>query len=102
MKNYLCCLTLIVLLFVGQVNAQNLIQPDKSNLDFPEVPRISAFEAYTKYKAGKAILVQAGGEAYERRHILGAHEVNSEKVSRAQIPLPNFPMKGLEIYTYCY
>jgi hypothetical protein len=102
MKNYLCCLFLIILVLVGQVYAQNIIQPDKNNLDFPEVPRISAFEAYQKYKAGKAILVQAGGEGYERRHILGAHDVNGEKVGQGQIPLPNFPMRGLEIYTYCY
>jgi hypothetical protein len=72
-------------------------------VDFPEVPRISAYQAYLKYKAGEAILIQAGGERYEGRHIMGAvNMVSAERVVRGEIKLPNFPRKGIEIYTYCY
>ena len=102
MKNYLFCLLLIFLILAGRVHAQNIIQPINNDLDFPEVPRIPAYEAYKQYKAGKAIIIQAGGESYEKRHIMGARYVDSEKVSQGKIPLPNFPMRGLEIYTYCY
>jgi len=102
MKNCLFCLSLLIFLFVGSVYAKNIMQPEKNDLDYPEVPRISAYEAYKQYKAGKAIIIHAGGASYEKRHILGSHDSDSEKVRHGQIPLPNFPMAGLEIYTYCY
>lgn len=102
MKTCLFSLLFVILLLIGSVHAQNIVQPAQKILDFPEVPRISAFEAYQKYKAGKAIIIHAGGELYERRHIMGAHDVNADAVILGQTPLPNFPMKGLDLYTYCH
>ncbi len=74
----------------------------RQGLDFPEVPRASAYEAYVKYKTGKAIIIQAGGEVYKRRHILGALEISQEEVRKGEIRLPKLPRKGIEIFTYCY
>ncbi len=73
-----------------------------SAVDYPDVPRISALEAYTKYKAGKAIIIQAGGEAYEKRHIVGAYNVPEGRVSHGDVQLPNFPDSGVEIFVYCF
>jgi hypothetical protein len=89
----------------GQVHAQTQspFQRDfKEEPNFPEVPRISAYEAYIKYKSGKAIIIQAGGEAYERRHILGAFNVDGDGVYFKGKKLPNFPKSGVEIFIYCY
>ena len=72
------------------------------NIDCPEVPRVSAYEAYAKFKAGKAIIIQAGGEAYKKRHILGALEIGQEAVRKGKIRLPKLPRIGIEIFTYCY
>ena len=103
MKNCLFFLCCIISLLVIPVYAQNLIQTEKKDVDFPEVPRISAHEAYQQYKAGKAIIIHAGGESFEKRHIMGAHDVSAHKVvTKGEIPLPHFPMRGLDIYTYCY
>jgi hypothetical protein len=77
-------------------------QEDRS-VDYPDVPRVTAYEAYTKYKAGQAIIIQAAGaESYGRRHILGAYHVDGEALRRGEVELPNFPMEGIEIFTYCY
>ncbi len=76
---------------------------ERSSVDYPEVPRISAYEASLNYKAGKAILVQAGGEVFERRHIVGAFDLMfTEDVTSGKVQIPNFPAEGIEIYTYCY
>lgn len=74
----------------------------KNNVDFPEVPRVSAFEAYKKYNAGKAIIMQCGGESFKKRHIIGALNIPSRAVRHEKMKLPNFPRKGIEIFTYCY
>lgn len=97
MKNYILFISIIFLFFAVPIYAQN-----QSQVDFPEVPRISAYKAYIKYKSGKAIIIHAGGEVFESRHILGAFNVHGEAVSRGEIELPNFPMTGIEIFTYCY
>jgi hypothetical protein len=79
-------------------------QKDRS-VDFPDVPRVTAYEAYTKYKAGQAIIVQAGGEDYERRHIVGTYgnkNISGEGLRQGKTELPNFPFDGIEIFTYCY
>lgn len=68
----------------------------------PEIPRVSAYEAYLKYKAGKAIIFQAGGCNYEDRHILGAFNIGAGAVRKGEIKLPKLPKKGIEIFTYCY
>jgi hypothetical protein len=102
MKHCLAHLSLMFLLLASSVYAQNMIELSRDDVDFPEVPRISAYEAYKQYKAGKAILIQAGGTSFEKRHIMGAYELDSESVRKGRIPLPSFPMRGIDIYTYCY
>lgn len=98
MKKYiLFFVPTILFLLTVQIDAQN-----QSQVDFPDVPRVSAYEAYVKYKSGKAIIVQSGGEAYDRRHIVGAFNVGQESVFRGETKLPNFPKEGIEIFTYCY
>ena len=101
MKKYVLFVSLILLFLAGQINGQIKI-PSKGEVDFPEVPRVSAYEAYLKYKEGKAIIVQCGGEAYDRRHIVGAFSVSPDSVYKGEIKLPNFPTEGIEIFTYCY
>jgi hypothetical protein len=101
MKHLLFIFAIFVSLVV-QADAQNPIRSNSRAVDYPEVPRVSAYEAYVKYKAGKAIIIHAGGEAFERRHIIGAFYVSLDALSKGEIKLPNFPKNGSEIFTYCY
>ncbi len=96
-KWFLFSVPMILFLLAAQIDAQN-----QSKVDFPEVPRVSAYEAYVKYKSGKAIIVQCGGEAYGSRHIVGAFSVSQDGVFKGESKLPNFPKEGIEIFTYCY
>ena len=92
-------LMVIVFFFLSiQIKAQTKMQPQEHKVDYPEVPRVSAYEAYVTYKDGKAIILHAGGDAYSRRHILGAF--NLEKYNDQL--LLKFPKQGIEIFTYCY
>jgi hypothetical protein len=84
---FLVFVPIILFLLAGQINAQ-----DQDEVDFPDV----------KFKAGKAIIIQAGGESFERRHVMGAIPVNQLAVFKGEIELPNFPKTGVEIFTYCY
>jgi hypothetical protein len=96
----------ILLLFSNHIYAQNQLGQFKSQTgdtrEHQEVPRISAYEAYQKYKAGKAYIIQAGGATFEKRHILGAFNVDEELIKRGTIALPPFPRSGIELFTYCY
>ena len=100
MKKFIL-LTFLVLALQIDTQAQT---PSNSRVKVahPEVPRVSAYEAYLKYKAGNAIIIHAGGESYQRRHILRAFDVNQELVRLGKIKLPKFPRKKIEIFTYCY
>ncbi len=71
-------------------------------LDYPEIPRVSAYEAYLKFKAGKAIIVHAGGFNYQLKHILASLDIDQESVRKGIIKLPRLPSRGVEIFTYCY
>lgn len=93
-KCFLFFVPMILLFLAAQVDAQ-----DQSQADYPWVPRISAYEAYIKYKAGEAIIMHGGGELYSRRHIVGAFDL--DKKDRDKL-LPKFPKEGIEIFTYCY
>jgi hypothetical protein len=74
--------------------------PNPQNaVDYPWVPRVSAYEAYVKYKAGKAIILHGGGQKYELRHIVGAYNMDFKPRESA---LKKLPKKGIEIFTYCY
>lgn len=64
MNKYLCSLLLSILIFASQGAAQ---------IKLPEVRRIDAKMAHLKYKAGRAILVDAmGPKTFAKKHILGS------------------------------
>ena len=90
---FLSFVPIILFLLAAQIDAQG-----RKQVDYAWIPRVSAFEAYGKYKDGKAIILHAGGEAYKLRHIVGAF--NMEKYNDSI--LLKFPKKGIEIFTYCY
>lgn len=95
-------LVLVFLMIVLPIAGFAQPHQDKSSVALPDVPRVSAYEAYAKYKAGQAIIVQAAGENYEKRHIVGSYHVDPEALRRDEVELPNFPMTGIAILTYCY
>ncbi len=86
---------IILFLLAVQIDGQGQV-------NYPEVPRVSAYEAYVKFKTGKAIIIHAGGELYEKRHLMGAFNVDGPAVTHKGKQLPNFPMTGVEIFIYCY
>jgi len=116
MNKYLLCVVVLLLFAASHVQAQTQIEKrnvgdkgawdksrDRSNpeyeSDFPWVPRVAAYEAYTKYKAGRAFIFHGGGAKFEERHILGAYNLD---VKNREPVLRKFPKEGIEIYTYCY
>ena len=99
MKGCMPILPLIFLFLILQTTAQSQVELNRKIVDHPEAPRVSAYEAYTQYKAGKGIILHAGGEAYSRMHILGAFNVDMKDREKL---LLKFPQKGIEIFTYCY
>ena len=101
MTKYIILFSVLVLFSGIQINAQNQLLLNQE-VDYPEVPRISAYEAYLKYKEGKAIIVQAGGEHYGKRHILGALNMGPEAGVKSRIESWDFPKSGIGILTYCY
>lgn len=109
---------IIILFFVCEINAQNSKQSNEERklsaiegvrpvtgskvpLHYPEIPRVSVFEAYNVYKAGKAIIFHAGGEAWDRRHIWGAFNWDMRDDLKEKM-LSRFPKNRMEIFTYCY
>ena len=103
MKKYLILITF--LFFSINTYAQGQILPMKKdrpqqNVDYPEVPRVSAYEASAKYKSGKAILIHVGGQDYKLRHIMGA--LNFEKIENREDRIIKLPKDRIEIFTYCY
>lgn len=90
---------LTILFFLFQIDNNVLGQSRRENVDFPWVPRVSAYEAYTKFKEGKAIILHAGGEKFNRRHIIGAF--NFDVKPRDHL-INKLPKQGIEIFTYCY
>jgi len=101
MKNYILFVSIILLLFAVPIHAQNQQQSIERKVANPGIPRVSAYEAYSKYKEGKALIFHGGGETYSRRHILGAYNLDVEYSLMDKI-LVKFPKQGIEIFTYCY
>jgi len=99
MKKYLLFISAILLFLPGQTISQTQNPTKEKEFDYPWVPRISAYEAYVKYKAGKAIIFHAGGTGYNQRHIMGSF--NLDYKDRKGL-LRKFPKEGIEIFTYCY
>jgi hypothetical protein len=99
MKNIMALMIIVLLLLPIQIKAQTKNEAQEPQVDYPWVPRVSAYEAYTKYKEGKAIILHGGGESYRSRHIVGS--INVDFKDREKLLL-KFPQKGMEIFTYCY
>jgi hypothetical protein len=101
MKNYALFIFIILLFFAVQTHAQNHKQLNEKKVLYPEIPRVSAYEAYLKYKEGKAIIFHGGGEKFNVRHIMGAYNLDVPYEMMDKI-LVKFPKEGVEIFTYCY
>jgi len=102
MKKCILFTAIILLVLAAEIGAQTQIPSEKRTPDYPELPRVSAYEAYLKYKDGKAIILQAGGENYAKRHILGAYNLGPEAGAKAHELFRKLPKRGIEIFTYCY
>ncbi len=101
MKNYLLFIPLIILVFAVPTYAQSQQGSVERKVAYPEIPRVSAYEAYTKYREGKAIIFHGGGDKFNRRHILVAYDLDIPDEVMDRI-LVKFPKEGIEIFTYCY
>ena len=100
MRKYVLFLAAFLLFSQFWVNAHSQTKPIyKNDVDYPQVPRVSAYEAYSKYKAGKAIILHAGGQQFNDRHIIGA--LNFDVKPREHL-INRLPKMGIEIFTYCY
>lgn len=107
MKKYVLLASVICLLSAFQAQAQ-MQRPStkgprpRGKVDSPEVPRVSAYKAYIKHKAGRAMIIQAGGEDFMRRHVMGAINVPFVHYETGKRKLPDFPKTKIEIFIYCY
>lgn len=106
--NHVMYALVIPLFLAGQINGQTQVPSSKKIIAFPELPRVSAYEAYIKFKAGKAIILHAGGEEFRKRHIMGSFNLEnfSENVDvddsiQGKI-FRKLPKEGVEIFIYCY
>ena len=99
----LSCSIILFFCFIFRVEESHTgnIIIDKSK-DYPRIPRVTAYEVFKKFNSGKAILFHAGGESFERRHILGAIELEQMDVLNKTVRLPELPKYGVEIFIYCY
>jgi hypothetical protein len=102
------CMVVASLIFLFQliqldVQAQKPSVMNKADsVNYPDVPRLTAYEAYLKYKDGKALMFQVAGISYRERHIIGAYNLNGEAILQGKMQLPKLPKKGIEIILYCY
>jgi hypothetical protein len=99
MRKYWPVVFVILLFLPIQIHAQAHRQTPGDDVDYAWVPRVSAYEAYVKYKAGKALIFHGGGAKFGDRHIVGAYNLD---VKNREPILRKFPKKGIEIFTYCY
>jgi predicted HAD superfamily hydrolase len=100
-RNYVIYAFVIFLFLAGQISAQSQIRSIEVERTYPQIPRVSAYEAYSKYKQGKAIIFHGGGIHYSKRHILGAFNLDvSDELKDER--LQKFPKEGIEIFVYCY
>lgn len=103
MLRYIICILITFLFSTLQINAQSYTKSSGEEIEipYPQIPRVTAYEAYLKYKEGKAIIFHAGGMSYSGRHILGAFNLDVVDELRDE-RLQKFPKTGIEIFTYCY
>jgi hypothetical protein len=101
LKSSVLFVSTIFLFFAIPIYAQNQQGTIEKKVAHPEIPRVSAYEAYVKYKDGKAIIFHGGGDRYDRRHIIVAYNLDVQESLMDKI-LVKFPKQGIEIFTYCY
>lgn len=101
MKNYVLFIPIIFLFFAVSIYAQDQQRSAERKVAHPEIPRVSAYEAYVKCKEGKAFIFHGGGDRFDRRHILVAYNLDVAEPLMDKI-LAKFPKQGIEIFTYCY
>lgn len=99
MKKYMLLTMISLIYFTCQVMAQTHNQKASNANAYPYVARVSAYEAYVKYKAGKALIFHGGGMKFSNAHIVGAFNLD---LKNRESLLKKFPKKGIEIFTYCY
>jgi hypothetical protein len=102
MKKCVLFTAMILLVLTAGIRAQNQTPSDEGIPNYPRLPRVSAYEAYLKFKEGKAIIVQAGGEGWSRRHIMGAINLGPEVGAKWNRIFQMLPKSGTEIFTYCF
>ena len=99
MKKYMLSTLAILMLLACQARAQTQGQrPDNDN-HYPWVPRVSAYEAYSKYKNGQAIILHTGGAKFAERHIMGAMNIDFKPRDKY---IARLPKRGIELFLYCY
>ena len=106
MKNRAFMVILFLLFFIIIYLHPHLLEAKRlkaqAGMDFPEVPRVSAYETYLKHKAGKGVLLHAGGNSYKNQHIMGSINAPGHLIKEGKFKLPKLPKKGIEIFIYCY
>jgi hypothetical protein len=108
MKKSLGLAAVFLLFWVVQINGQNQVPLSKGVVENPELPRVSAYEAYVKFKGGKAIILHSGGDHYINHHILGSYNLENlsenldEEDSIKGRIFRKLPKDGIEIFIYCY
>ncbi len=68
----------------GHIESQTHNYLVAENADYPEIPRISAYEAYVKYTQGKAFII-AGWNSRSRRHVLGSFNLDIPEEEKEKI-----------------
>lgn len=103
---YLFLSLIFIIVFNGHAKAiENSKRKNKivSSVDYSWVPRISVKNAYLLFREKKAIILHAGGETFNKRHIVGAINVTHTGDSAYKNKkVPKLPKKGVLIITYCY
>ena len=108
MRKALGLALVLLTVWVVQGGGQERIPLGQGAVVGPEIPRVSAYEAYVKFKSGKAIILHAGGDFYRNHHIMMAFnlENRSETLdvenSAKGRTFRKLPKEGIEIFIYCY
>ena len=93
-STFLCIAILFLICFQIDTNAKPLVKrPLPKEV---KAPLSSAYEAFTKYQTGRAILLHAGdtGQGYFKRHIQGAIFVPWNQIKKGERQMVNFPKKA--------
>lgn len=82
-------ISVLSLFFSIVVNAEQLTQSPKQEHSYPEVPRITAYEAKKLFDQAKLILANAHERGtFNRKHIMGSISLPNGEVQNMNIDLP--------------